>query len=83
MFFTFYDIYKTRFSVAKVTLHSVHFKKTYQCKLCFYQATQNGSLSKHVKNVHQKSENVNCSECNKCMKKISLKGHIKVFHSGD
>ena len=64
-------------------MKSVHFKENYQCKICGYQATQKGSLSKHFKNVHQKSENINCSECNKSIQKGSLKQHMKIFHSGE
>ena len=58
-------------------------KERYQCKICDYQATQKGSLSTHVKNVHQKSENINCSKCNKSIQKMNLKRHLKMFHSGD
>ena len=41
------------------------------------------SLSRHVKNVHQKSENINCTECNVSIQKIGLKIHMKKFHSAD
>ena len=36
-----------------------------------------------MKNVHQKSENINCNECNISIQKVSLKGHMKKFHSGE
>ena len=65
-------------------IKSVHFKeRSYQCQICDYQATQKSHLSRHVKNVHQKSDNINCSECNKHIKKMSLKIHMKNFHSGE
>ena len=64
-----------------IHLSSVHFKEKHPCEICDYQATENGSLSRHVKNVHQKSENMNCSECNKSIQKVSLKKHMKMFHS--
>ena len=49
----------------------------------YYQATHKDHLSSHVKNVHQKSENINCSECNKYIQKKSLKRHMKIFHTGE
>ena len=48
-----------------------------------YQVTKKGHLSIHVKNVHQKSENVHCSECNKSIQKKYLKQHVKLFHSAE
>ena len=48
-----------------------------------YLSTYKHSLSTHVKNVHQKSENTNCSECNKSIQKKNLKIHMKKFHSGE
>ena len=41
------------------------------------------NLSQHVKSVHEKSENVICSECNKSIEKQSLYSHIKTFHTED
>ena len=57
--------------------------KNKKCRICDYPATQKGDLSRHIKNVHQKSENINCSECNQYVQKVNLKRHIKVFHSGE
>ena len=62
-------------------INSVHFKESYP--LCDYQATQIFNLSRHVKNFHQKSENINCSECNKYIQKRYLKRHMHKFHSGE
>ena len=39
------------------------------------------SLSKHVKNVHQKSEKIICTECNKPLQKRWMSEHMKKFHS--
>ena len=50
--------------------------------MCDFQATRKGDLSRHVTNVHQKSENNKCSECNKTIQKSYLKRHMKMFHSG-
>ena len=47
------------------------------------KTTHKNSLSRHVKNVHKKSENINCSECNKSIQKGNLKQHMKLFHSGE
>ena len=58
-------------------IKSAHFQERYLCTLCDYQATLKGNLSTHVKNVHQKSENINCSECNKSFQKRYLKRHMK------
>ena len=55
----------------------------FQCNICNFQATQKGGLSKHIENVHHKSENIHCIECNKSIQKKSLKQHMKLFHSGD
>ena len=51
--------------------------------MCDYQATLKFNLSRHVKNVHQKSENITCSECNKSIQKEYLKRHMRMFHSGE
>ena len=60
----------------------VHFKeRQHKCKICEYQATTKGHLSTHVKNVHQRSENIVCRECNKSIQKKNLTKHIKLFHS--
>ena len=61
----------------------VHFKKRYPCELCDYQATQEGNLSSHVKNVHQKTANLICNECNKSIQKKYLSTHMKLLHSGE
>ena len=55
----------------------------YQRTLCDHQATHKGSLSTHIKNVHQKSENTKCSECNISIQKRNLRRHMKMFHSGE
>ena len=65
------------------SLESVHFKESYPCNICGYQATEKGFLTRHIKNVHQNSENIDCSECNKSIQKISLKRHMKMLHSGE
>ena len=36
-----------------------------------------------IKNVHQNSENINCTECNKSIQKSYVTTHIKLFHSGE
>ena len=54
----------------------------FQCNICNFQATQKGGLSKHIENVHHKSENIVCTECNKTIQKRHLPSHIKLFHSG-
>ena len=41
------------------------------------------NLSRHVKNLHQKSENISCTECNKSFQKKNLTIHMKVLHSGE
>ena len=46
-----------------------------------YQATSSSNLSSHVKNVHEKSEYIICTECNKHIQKRNLSTHIKMFHS--
>ena len=51
--------------------------------MCVYEATVKSDLSKHIENVHQKTENITCSECNKSLQKVSLKMHMKMFHSGE
>ena len=38
-------------------------------------------LARHNKNVHQKSEIINCKECNKSLQKSYLNEHMKNFHS--
>ena len=48
-----------------------------------YQATQRSNLSQHTKNVHQKSENITCTECFKSFQKKHLTRHLKLFHSGE
>ena len=40
-----------------------------------------GKLSRHFKNVHQRSENIICTECNKNIQKRNLSTHMKMFHS--
>ena len=37
----------------------------------------------HVQNVHQKSDNGICTECNKSIKQRNLNQHLKMFHSGE
>ena len=64
-------------------IKSVHLKESYQCRMCDYQATLKFNLSRHVKNVYQKSENISCSECNKSIQKEYLKRHMRMFHSGE
>ena len=49
--------------------------------MCYYQAPVKGELYRHVKRVHQKSENITCTECNKSMQKNSLTTHLKLLHS--
>ena len=61
----------------------MHLKERFPCKICAYQATFRNNLSHHVKNVHQKIENIICTECNKSIKKKSLNQHMKLFHSGN
>ena len=43
-----------------------------------YEATEKGNLSKHIRKVHQTSENINCTECNKSVKASSMKSHMKL-----
>ena len=62
-------------------LHSVGEQTLYHCKICTFQSKHPSSVKKHVKNVHQKSENVICTECNKYIQKINLSRHMKSFHS--
>ena len=64
-------------------IKTVHLKeKKYKCKICDYQASHKNNLSSHV-NIHQKIENINCTECNKSIKKTGLKKHMKLLHSGE
>ena len=63
-------------------IKSLHFNERYQSAICDYQAKFKRYLSGHVKNVHQKSENVICNECNKSIQKKYLTRHMKIFHSG-
>ena len=51
--------------------------------MCDYQAPEKSSLSAHVKNVHHPEQYVICTYCNKSLKKWSLTGHQKMFHSGE
>ena len=51
--------------------------------MCEYQATRTTHLSIHVKNVHQKSDNINCTECNKSIQKQYLTKHMKLFYTGE
>ena len=58
-------------------------KEKYPCTICDYQATSKCNLSQHARNVHQKSENVICTYCNKSIQKRYIKNHIKMLHSGE
>ena len=60
---------------------SVHFKEKHPCNTCDYEAPTKPGLQRHVRNVHQKSENINCQECSKTIQKPSLKKHMKLIHS--
>ena len=64
-------------------IKTVHLKEGYshQCNICEYRTSIKTNLSTHVENLHQKSGNITCSECNKSLQKISLKRHMKLFHS--
>ena len=53
----------------------------YNCIVCTYQSICQSDVNRHVRNVHQKSEKITCSECNKSIQKDYLKKHMKVFHS--
>ena len=55
----------------------------YNCKVCTFQTIYQHKVKEHVRNVHQKSENINCRECNKSIQKKWLKTHMKMFHSGE
>ena len=57
--------------------------KKFPCKICDFQSTMKGNLSRHVKNVHEKGENVNCTDCNKSVQKASLMRHMKLLHLGE
>ena len=63
-----------------------HTKSVHECvtyKICDYQSTQKSVLSQQVKNVHQKSENINCTEYNKSIQRRGLSQHMKKFHTGE
>ena len=55
----------------------------YNCKVCTYQSKCQYLVKRHVRNVHEKRENINCSECKKSIQKDSLKRHTQIFHSRD
>ena len=67
----------------KVFHSGEHVKEKFPCKICDYQFSHKRSLSTHVQNVHQKSDNINCTECNKSIQKRCLTQHMKVFHTGE
>ena len=57
----------------------MHFRDSrISCQICDYQTTRNYNLSKHVKNVHQRNENINCTECNESVKEWCMKSHLKL-----
>ena len=58
-------------------------KRPYPCKICNYEASKKSHLSQHDENVHQNSEKIMFTECNKSIQKRSLSGHMKKFHSGE
>ena len=64
-------------------MKAVHFNESFPCKICNYEARCKSTLSTHVTNVHQKSENINCTECNKSIHKYHQTTHMKLFHSGE
>ena len=53
-------------------IHTKHEFVKYSCNQCDYQATQKRNLSRHIKIVHQKSENITCTDCNKSIQKKNL-----------
>ena len=55
--------------------------ETFKCNMCNYKATAINNLSRHSLHVHEKRENINCSECNKTVKKWSLYSHMKTYHT--
>ena len=56
-------------------------KRPYPCKICNYEASKKSHLSQHDENVHQNSEKIMFTECNKSIQKRSLSGHMKTYHS--
>lgn len=64
-------------------IESLNFKKKFPCKLCDYEATVRSSLSEHITNIHQKSENMTCTEYFKSIQKRRLTRQMKNFHSGE
>ena len=58
-------------------------KRPYPCKICNYEASKKSHLSQHDENVHQNSEKIMFTECNKSIQKRSLSGHMKKFHLGE
>ena len=64
-------------------MKAVHFNESFPCKICNYEARCKSTLSTHVKNVHQKSEQIICTECNKSIQKEYLPQHMKLLHTAE
>ena len=55
--------------------------KIFKCEQCNFTCSRNGSLTRHIKQVHDKIKDVQCQQCNfTCSTNSQLKAHIKQVH---
>lgn len=52
------------------------------CHICFYKASSNGNLKKHIEAKHEKVKNFECPQCDhKFHAKATMVRHIQTHHS--
>jgi len=60
-----------------------HHEKHHDCKFCGKVFARYGSLSHHIKNIHEKGTYYKCDSCEKSYTQAGhLKTHIKTLHEG-
>ena len=58
--------------------------KNHSCIFCGKDFARSGSLSEHIKNIHEGQRKYNCDPCGKSFTQSgSLKTHIKTLHVGN
>jgi hypothetical protein len=56
--------------------------KVFECELCEYKTDRNYTLTRHIKNVHQKIKDAKCELCDYvCSQNSDLKKHAKQVHT--